>query len=191
MVCSVHSIDFPDILKVKGSIIDGSFIGINATTPGSCPSSGIKYLPKSGTSVGSTPTSSGTISVLVSGTKTGGLLSYGTWSTQTPGTMNVTASGSGFTLTSRRGECGIISDKLTCGSGVTASVFTLVSRDCYHLFRITQLLILIFQTISGSNRLLTYMGSTAFTADSTPRGSSQVALYTGSARAVDVTLAFT
>ena len=37
---------------------------------------------------------------------------------------------------------------------------------------------------------MTYEGSTAFTADSTPGGSTQVALYTGSARAVDVTLAF-
>ena len=132
---------------MKGSIIDGSFVSTDAITPGSCPSSGIKYLPKSGggegttttttTSVDSTATgvpSSGTISVLVSGTKTGGLLSYGTWSTQTPGKLTATAttSGSGFTLTSSKGKCGILSGELTCGSSVTAaSVFTLVRVRFY------------------------------------------------------------
>ena len=137
---------------MKGSIIDGFFVSTDAITPGSCPPSGIKYLPKSGgggattttTTVDSTSTgvpSRGTISVLVSGTKIGGLLSYGTWSTQTSGTMTATASGSGFTLTSSRGMCGVISGGLTCGSSVTASVFTLVSRACYHLFRITQLFV--------------------------------------------------
>ena len=60
-----------------------------------------------------------------------------------PGTRTVTASesGSGFTLTLSRGRCGIISGRLTCGSGVTASSFTLVSRDFYHLFRTTQLFV--------------------------------------------------
>ena len=137
---------------MKGSIIDGSFVSTDAITPGSCPPSGIKYLPKSGgggattttTTVDGTSTSvpsRGTISVLVSGTKIGGLLSYGTWSTQTPGTMTATASGSGsgFTLTSSRGNCGIVSGGLTCGISVTASVFTLVSCVCYHLFWMTQL----------------------------------------------------
>jgi ribonuclease T2 len=194
---------------VKGSIIDGSFVSVDAVTPGSCPSSGIKYLPKPGggegttttptTLVDTTPTpiptgvpTSGTISVLVSGTKTGGLLSLGTWSTQTPGRITVTESGSGFTLTSSKGKCGILSEKLTCGSNVTASVFTLVSRALLghtQVFR-NDSVIRSLQTTSGSNRLLTYEGSTAFTADSTPRGSTQVALFTGSARAVDVTLAF-
>ena len=145
LIChsSVNPSNSDHVPQVKGSIVDGSFVSIDAITPGSCPSSGIKYLPKSGSSGGtptttsggggSTPTgvpSSGTISVLVSGLKTGGVLSSGTWSTQTPGKMTTTASGSGFTLTSSKGKCGIASGALTCGSGVTASVFTLVRRAC-------------------------------------------------------------
>ncbi|KAJ8474553.1 hypothetical protein ONZ45_g15916 [Pleurotus djamor] len=37
--------------NLRGSIIDGTFVPINAPKAGSCPSSGIKYPPKSGSSV--------------------------------------------------------------------------------------------------------------------------------------------
>ncbi|KAF9302741.1 ribonuclease T2-like [Mortierella antarctica] len=32
--------------NLKGSVIDGEFIPINAPTAGSCPSNGIQYVPK-------------------------------------------------------------------------------------------------------------------------------------------------
>uniref|UniRef100_A0A0W0FAY3 ribonuclease T2 n=1 Tax=Moniliophthora roreri TaxID=221103 RepID=A0A0W0FAY3_MONRR len=45
--------------NLKGSIIDGTFVPISAPNTGSCPSSGIKYPPKSSGSGSSTTTSSG------------------------------------------------------------------------------------------------------------------------------------
>ncbi|KAG8965755.1 ribonuclease T2-like [Tulasnella sp. 419] len=166
--------------NLKGSVIDGTWVPINAPKAGTCPSTGIKYLPKSG---GSTPTSStagtaptavpsrSTVTVTRSGgTSTGCLLSYGTWSTQTCATMTATTSGNGFILTSSKGKCAIVSGALSCDSSVSsATVFTATS--------------------SSGKLLLTYGGSTAFTADSVPSGTTQVTLYSGSARSQDVTLA--
>ncbi|KAF8496987.1 ribonuclease T2-like protein [Hysterangium stoloniferum] len=43
--------------NLQGSMVDGTFIPIDAPTAGSCPSSGLTYPPKSG-STGGTPTSS-------------------------------------------------------------------------------------------------------------------------------------
>ncbi|KAG8914228.1 ribonuclease T2-like [Tulasnella sp. 417] len=59
-------------------------------------------------------------------------------------------------------------DRNDVRSVTTASVFTVTS--------------------SGGSLLLTYSGSTAFTADSIPSGTTQVTLYAASARAQDVTL---
>ncbi|KAG8972312.1 ribonuclease T2-like [Tulasnella sp. 425] len=167
--------------NLKGSLIDGTLVPIDAPSSGSCPSSGIKYPPKSGGSTGTTTTTSSsptgtaapsksTITATTSsGSSVGCLLSAGTWSTQTCATLTATTSGSGFTLTSSKGKCAISSSGLTCSSSVTtASVFTVTS--------------------SGGSLLLTYSGSTAFTADSVPSGTTQVTLYAGSARAQDVTL---
>ncbi|KAG8978539.1 ribonuclease T2-like [Tulasnella sp. 427] len=165
--------------NLKGSLIDGTLVPINAPSSGSCPTSGIKYPPKSGgtattttTSAASTGTaapSKSTITVTTSSGTVGCLLSYGTWSVQTCATLTATTSGSGFTLTSSKGKCAISSSGLSCSSSVTtATVFTVTS--------------------SGGSLLLTYSGSTAFTADSVPSGSTQVTLYSGSARAQDVTL---
>lgn len=136
----------------------------------SCPSTGIKYLPKSGSSSptssspGSTPTSSsspgstptggsfsgsGYLNGVSGGSQTGCLISAGTWYssgtcatyTATPsgkkyesflGTWLMIFEGSGFTLKSSKGSCGISSSKFTCGSGVTATVFTVRPSQSIH-----------------------------------------------------------
>ncbi|EJD37105.1 ribonuclease T2 [Auricularia subglabra TFB-10046 SS5] len=159
---------------VKGSVIDGSFVPINAPSFASndCPSSGIKYLPKSGGGSGggggggTTPPASGvpasfTVQALrSSGSTTGGLLSGGTWSTQTLATYKTAASGSGFTLTTSKGPCAVSSSTLTCASGNSASVFTAVS--------------------SGGKTLLAFNGSTTFSSDAVPSGTTQQKVFVGS-----------
>ncbi|KAF9041793.1 ribonuclease T2 [Hymenopellis radicata] len=99
---------------LKGSVIDGTFVPISAPEAGSCPSSGIKYPPKSGSSGTTTTTSSSptgtagslpakaTIVALQSGSQVGGLLSLGTWSTQTLATFTITGTASSFTMTSSK-----------------------------------------------------------------------------------------
>ncbi|KAF4635847.1 hypothetical protein G7Y89_g2229 [Cudoniella acicularis] len=172
---------------VEGSLQTGIFV---PTTPvgstSSCSSSGIKYLPKSGsaastttpsspttttpsapsgtTSPGSSPTGgsgtfsgSGYLNAFTSSAQTGCLISAGTWYTSgTCATYTATASGSGFTLTSSKGSCGISGSIFSCGSGVTASVFTAV------------------------NGYLSYGGSSTFYASAVPSGSTQQKVYTTS-----------
>ncbi|KAM5536034.1 hypothetical protein V8D89_010292 [Ganoderma adspersum] len=174
--------------NLKGSLLDGTFVPIDAPSKGSCGSSGIKYPLKSGspastttartttttarttstsstrtttTSGGSSPTgtpgnlpSSGTIQA-----SSGGLLSRGTWSTQTLATYHFTGSASSFTMSSSKGACAVDSDdgSLSCGSGVSASTFSLVSQ--------------------GGQLLLAYDGSTDWSADDVPSGSDQQTVY--------------
>ncbi|KAF5312893.1 hypothetical protein D9619_002612 [Psilocybe cf. subviscida] len=171
--------------NLKGSIIDGNFVAINAPKAGSCPSSGIKYPPKSGGSGGSTPTSStsasgptstsdgslpskGTVHAVQGGSTIGGILSLGTWSTQTLATMTFSGSTSGFTMTSSKGNCGVSGGTFACGSGVASTTFTAVS--------------------SGGNLLLASGGSTAFSSDGIPSGSTVFPVFTGSSHSSDFTL---
>ncbi|KAF8996598.1 ribonuclease [Cyathus striatus] len=151
--------------NLKGSIIDGTFVAIDAPESGSCPSSGIKYPPKSGS--GSSPTSppSGTpgslpsratIHAIHSGSTVGGLLSLGTWSTQTLATFTIS------------GNCGVSDGKFSCGSGVSKTTFSAVS--------------------SGGNLLLASGGSTSFSSDGTPSGTTVFSVFTGSSHSQDYTL---
>jgi hypothetical protein len=64
--------------------------------------------------------------------------------------------GSGFTLTSSKGKCGISGSTFSCGSGVTATVFTL------------------------SGGYLAYSGSTTFYSTAVPSGSTQETVSTAS-----------
>jgi len=167
--------------NLKGSVIDGTFVPINAPESGSCPSSGIKYPPKSGGSTttpggptttgapGSLPTKA-TIKAVTSSGTVGGLLSLGTWSTQTLATYTLSGTSSSFTLTSSKGSCGVSSGAFSCGSGVSTS-FSAVA--------------------SGSNLLLASGGSTAFSSDGNPSGSTVYTVYTGSSHSNDYTLAIT
>ena len=69
---------------------------------------------------------------------------------------NTGLSGSGLTLKSSKGSCGVSSSKFTSGSGVTATLFT------------------------ASNGFLSYEGKTTFYASAVPSGSTQEAVYTTS-----------
>ncbi|EIW64001.1 ribonuclease T2 [Trametes versicolor FP-101664 SS1] len=162
--------------NVKGSLFDGVFVPIDAPSKGSCASSGLKYPPKTGgttttTSGGSTPTggsgglpSTGTIHA----STTGGLLTGGTWSTQTLATYHFSGTTSSFTMTTSKGSCGVSGGTLTCGSGVSATTFSAVS--------------------SGGSLLLASSGSTSFSSDATPSGSTQETVFTGSSHSKSYTL---
>jgi ribonuclease T2 len=158
--------------NLKGSVVDGEFVPINAPIAGSCGSSGLKYPPKTGggtpttTSDGPAPTGLPT-KATIKASSTGCLLSYGTWSTQTCATFTLAGSGSGFTLTSSKGSCGVSGGSFSCGTGLS-STFT--------------------ATTSGSQLLLAYSGSTAWTSDAVPSGTVQQTVYTGSSHASDYTL---
>ncbi|KAH0591081.1 hypothetical protein H2248_001187 [Termitomyces sp. 'cryptogamus'] len=168
--------------NLKGSIIDGTFVPINAPVSGSCPSSGIKYPTKTGSPVGTTTTTSATttqtapgslptratIHAIQSGTPVGGLLTLGTWSTQTLATMTLSGTTSSFTMTSSKGPCGVSDGVFACGKDITASSFAAAT--------------------SGSSLLVTYTGSSAFSSTGVPSGTTVYTVYTGSSHAQDYTL---
>ncbi|KAJ6566003.1 ribonuclease [Mycena sp. CBHHK59/15] len=153
---------------LKGSVIDGTFIPITAPEQGSCPSTGIQYLTKSGTpttTTGSTSTATSIptkaiIHAIQDGSQIGGLLSLGTWSTQSLATYTLSGTANSFTMTSSKGDCGISDGVFTCGSGVDSSTFSAVS--------------------SGGLTLLAYEGDTSFSSDDIPSGSTVYAVNTGS-----------
>ncbi|KAJ7885485.1 hypothetical protein B0H14DRAFT_2699120, partial [Mycena olivaceomarginata] len=175
-----------------GSVIDGTFVPLNAPESGSCGSTGIKYLTKTGSPVTTTSTSTTTTTTtsgglpMVRGGSTGtpipfpatafieaftggGLLTLGTWSTQTLATMHLTGTSNSFTMVSSKGNCGVSGGELTCGSGVSLGTFTAVQ--------------------SGSQLLLASDGSTAFFSDGVPSGSTVLTVFTGSSHANAYTLA--
>jgi len=159
---------------VRGSAQVGTFVATDPDgTKSTCPATGIKYLPKTGGTTappptstgGSTPTGTpgtpfsgkGYLNVAVSGSQKGCIISAGTWYTSgTCATFTAAASGSGFTLTSSKGKCGIVSGTFTCGTGVsTATTFT-----------------------SSSGKLVAG-GNAGWSADSVASGSTQVTVYAG------------
>ncbi|KAF8823460.1 hypothetical protein HHX47_DHR10000085 [Lentinula edodes] len=103
------------------------------------------------------------------GAQVGGLLTLGTWSTQTLATMTLAGSTSSFTMTSSKGSCGVSGGELTCGSGVSATSFTAIS--------------------SGGSLLLASGGSTAFSSSAVPSGETVETVFTGSGKAQTYTLA--
>ncbi|KAJ7161258.1 ribonuclease [Mycena crocata] len=166
---------------LRGSAIDGTFVAIDAPKAGSCASTGIKYLTKTGnpastttattttkTTTSATTTATGaptgiptkaTIHAIQNGFSTGGLLSLGTWSTQTLATYTLTGTPSSFTLTSSKGSCGVSGGVFACGSGLSSTFSTVTS---------------------GSLLLLAYNGGTSFSSDAVPSGSTVYAVNTGS-----------
>ncbi|KAI8631407.1 ribonuclease T2-like protein [Xylariaceae sp. FL1651] len=162
----------------NGPLQNGDFVASTIVGDSSnCPSSGIKYLPKSGsttaptsttkttTKTTTTPTStatgtfsgSGYLTAYYNGAEDGCLISAGTWYvTGSCATYTATASGSGFTLKSSKGTCGIVSGAFSCGSGVTSTVFTAVGGK------------------------LAYGGASTFYASVVPTGQTQATVYTSS-----------
>jgi ribonuclease T2 len=130
---------------LRGSIIDGSFVPISACAvlklryfiptcalpedspaSGTCPSSGIKYPLKTRSTTTGLPTKA-----TIHASSTGGLLSLGTWSTQTLATYTLTGTMSSFTMTSSKGNCGVSGGKFACGSGVALTSFSAVSLNLH------------------------------------------------------------
>jgi ribonuclease T2 len=165
--------------NVKGSIQTGEFV---AAAPdggkSTCPATGVKYLPKSGSGGGGTTTlitstktttsapsstggafaGKGYLNVSTGGATKGCLISAGTWYTSgTCATFTAAASGSGFTLSTSKGKCGVVSGVFTCGSSVNSAT--------------------VFSADSGN---LAASGSAAFYADAVPSGSTQEKVYTAS-----------
>lgn len=158
---------------LKGSVVDGAFVPISAPEAGSCGST-VKYPPKSSSSTPTSTTTSSspsgtsgrtlpakvTVMALQSGSEDGGLLSLGTWSTQTLATFTTTGDADSFTMTSSKGNCGVCSGALTCGSGVSLSTFSTI--------------------LSNGDLLLSYNGETDFSSDGSPGGTTVYTVYVGS-----------
>lgn len=182
------------IIQCSGSALDGAYYTFNtrgsaqtgqfvpAAPDGSksnCPSTGIQYLPKSGssatttTSAGSKPTTTTTSSgsqptggsgaingkgyvnvVDSSGSTNGCLISNGKW--YTSGTC-ATYTASNGQLTTSKGACQVSGSTISCASGNSASTFTMDSSDNIY-----------------------YSGSSQFSAAQTASGSDQETVSTGS-----------
>ncbi|OBT69838.1 hypothetical protein VE03_00989 [Pseudogymnoascus sp. 23342-1-I1] len=134
-------------------------------TKSTCPATGVKYLVKyatgtpSGTATSGAPAPTGTaapfsgkgfLQAYTGGANKGCLIGAGTWyTTGTCAGYTATASGTGFTLKSSKGDCGIVNSIFTCAAGVAASTFT------------------------ESAGLLAYEGSSNFYTTAVPSGSVQ------------------
>lgn len=174
---------------VRGSVQTGEFVPADPDgTKSTCSASGIKYLPKNGgggdqptgtqtaTSAPtgtSTPGNPGTpfsgkgyLNVQVDGAKKGCIISGGTWyTTGTCATFTAATSGDGFSLSSSKGKCGVVSGAFTCGSSVsTATAFTAVDGK------------------------LAAGGNAAWSADNAASGSTQEKVYAGGDHASKISI---
>jgi ribonuclease T2 len=167
--------------NVQGSIQSGEFAPTDPVgAPSTCPKTGIKYLPKSGSNPTGTTTSpptstatgepgpgelsgKGYLYVSTDASASGGfLISGGTWYRNggTPATYTATPDGSGstFTLKTSKGNCAVQSDSsLTCAASVSAA-----------------------SSFGYDGAYLTYDGSNTFYATALPSGSTQGTVYTTS-----------
>jgi ribonuclease T2 len=170
---------------VRGSLQTGEFVPANPDgTKSTCPAKGIKYLPKgpssnptatatsgvpqpTSTSAPGTPFSGrGFLNVEVDGSNKGCLISKGTWYTSgTCATFTAAEAGNGFTLTSSKGNCGIVGGELTCGGSVKSATG--------------------FTSVNGT---LAAGGNAVWSADKAASGSTQVPIYAGGDHAQQVTI---
>ncbi|KAJ7304899.1 ribonuclease, partial [Mycena albidolilacea] len=156
---------------LRGSIIDGAFQQIAAPESGSCPTSGIKYPlkthPTGGCSTDGNPPGL-PAKATIHASSIGGLLSLGTWSTQTLATFTISGTMDSFTMTSSKGNCSVGGGTFVCGSGVSLTSFSAVT--------------------SGSCLLLASGGSTAWSSDGVPSGTTVFPVFAGSDHAQEYTL---
>ncbi|KAF2869143.1 ribonuclease M [Massariosphaeria phaeospora] len=163
---------------VRGSVQLGEFVPANPDgTKSTCPQTGIQYLPKNGgggddpaptatttivvptsTSAPGEPfTGKGFLNVEVDGQNKGCIISKGTWYTSgTCATISAAEAGSGFTLSSSKGNCGVVSGALTCGGSVSNPTG--------------------FTAVEGK---LAAGGNAAWSADKDAKGSTQETVYAG------------
>ncbi|KAJ7823696.1 ribonuclease [Mycena olivaceomarginata] len=161
---------------LRGSIIDGAFQQIDAPESGSCPTSGIKYPLKThpvlwtsdGVPSGTTNPPGLPTKANIHAFSIGGLLSLGTWSTQTLATFTISGTMDSFTMISSKGNCSVGGGTFVCGSGVSLTSFSAVT--------------------SGSCLLLASGGSTAWSSDGVPSGTTVFPVFAGSDHAQEYTL---
>lgn len=168
--------------NVEGSLQSGTFEPSKMLSSSSCPSTGIRYLPKNGspsptstatstttavpTSTGQPFSGSGYLNVITDGSSDGCIISKGTWyTTGTCATFKATTSGDGFTLSSSKGNCAISDGALTCASSISSG------------------------TVFGANgSTLTYEDGETFYADTVPSGSTQATVYTDDGHDTSLTI---
>ncbi|KAI0396284.1 ribonuclease T2-like protein [Xylariaceae sp. FL0594] len=169
--------------RVQGSIQSGTFTPVDPVGSGStCPSTGIKYLPKYATSTPTTTTKVATTTTKSTGSTTtatptsqptgaalsgrayvkvspdGYLISAGNWyrASGTPATFTATPNSDGktFTLKTSKGPCQVLSDgSLSCASGLASTSF------------------------GYDGKYITYNGAASFYATSTPTGQDKGVVY--------------
>ncbi|KAH8126179.1 ribonuclease T2 [Trichoderma asperellum] len=184
--------------NVRGSVQTGTFTPVDPVGSAStCPKTGIKYLPKSGT--GTATTTSKTASATSTSTKSTGaasttppgvlsgkgylyvdtssttsdgfLISSGAWyragGTPATYTANPNSDGTTFSLSSSKGKCAILSDS-SLSCGTSVSTASSFAYDGTHL---------------------TFQGSAQFYASAVPTGQTQGTIFT-SAQAVSLAIAW-
>ncbi|KAG7099665.1 hypothetical protein E1B28_001490 [Marasmius oreades] len=160
--------------NLRGSVIDGEFVPISSPISSTCPSTGLHYPLKTGGSGSPTdppdlPLQSHVQAIMNStGTVVGGLLSLGTWSTQTLATYTLAGTQSSFTMKSSKGPCGVDAGTFKCGTDVASTPFSAVA--------------------SGDRLLLASGGNTVFSSDGVPSGQTVFAVFTGSGHSQTYTL---
>ncbi|BGP36165.1 Ribonuclease T2 precursor (RNase T2) [Rhodotorula kratochvilovae] len=148
----------------KGPVAGGKYIPTQVVgSKGSCPATGIKYLPKDGTSSGGGNAPSGnytvtSLNVEYNSAQDGCLISSGKWyTTGTCATYRLYGDvSSGFTMTTSKGACTVSAGaQLSCAAGNAPSTFTL-----------------------DDDNYLSYDGSNAFFASVVAEGTTQADVFT-------------
>ncbi|KAF7547184.1 hypothetical protein G7046_g9085 [Stylonectria norvegica] len=166
--------------NVQGSAQSGKYVAVDPVgSKSTCPSTGIKWMPKSGsgtapststlTAPGPPPTGSpqqlsgkGTVNIKTSSSSSAGfLISGGQWYNGggTPATFTATPAtdGSSFALSTSKGKCAVQNSVLTCASSVSAAT-----------------------SFGYDGSYLTYGSSNLFYAATSPAGTTQTVVYTTS-----------
>jgi ribonuclease T2 len=115
----------------------------------------------------------------------GGLLSLGTWSTQTLATFTISGTMDSFTMISSKGNCSVDGGTFVCGSGVSLTSFSAV-RPQQLVGRFNG--VIASQVTSGSCLLLASGGSTTWSSDGVPSGTTVFPVFAGSDHAQEYTL---
>ncbi|GAA5930384.1 hypothetical protein JCM3775_004375 [Rhodotorula graminis] len=153
----------------KGPVAGGKYLPVEVVgSKGSCPATGIKYIPKDGALAGgSSPSGNYTsafLNVEYESAQDGCLISSGNWyTTGTCAQYRLYGDGltSPFTMTTSKGPCTVSAGaQLSCAAGNVGSTFTL-----------------------DADKYLTYDGSSSFYASVVAEGSTQASVFTSSSEA--------
>lgn len=127
--CPDTGISYP--VKSSGTAVPTTTTVGTATGTATSTKTGTKTTTTPGATGTSAPFSgTGYLEAYTSGSNEGCLISAGTWYVGgTCATYTASTSGSGFTLSSSKGDCGVSDGTFSCGSSVSSSTFTVSSRS--------------------------------------------------------------